>query len=1041
MINATNTISIPLLITHITAIMSLMASAHRSMKTKGKKEVLSPRSNASPGGSSCNDNINMSDEGFFKQQQQQHQAPVLPYGHDGSSPVIATVNKSQYRVSGGSPPSHTQQMHSQQQMHQHDINNRRGYIDGGMNYSPDTRGEYDQWQQQQQPRAPSPQYHHSQPYPPHPSQMMMQQQQPPYQQHQHNSYQQQQVSPHDGGNTYINNNGYQQQQYPQGGNQGYRPSPPHQPHQPPQVGRIPSRPRRQYDSFTKSPSEEKHEHKQKEQAFDPFASSPVNVPNNHTAAGYRANSPMFQNEALAAPHQNKGVGKRGEQSPQQAMLDDNANNFVYDIETEPVLAAHDFEYHTEKDEESAFDDDEVLQPLNDDGTSPSNLAGTANNNDNQTVSSEHALQGTPVKKKHQGDDSVQKTKRRHKGKSSKSKVIIDNVEDQVVHDNYAREESISSSLAGVGINESNVIPEINRVGSGGDGTRKNPRYAIHQNDNDGGDEDEESSISNNRQLATHKMRDIAAHARKFATDAASNSAESSASESDLPPDMPSSSRHAPQRDDKVVKSSWESKDDGKDNFGWGDDNAWGEIKKGSGNGSVEQGGKQPKYAKEDNNNNNIWADENNIAATFGTWGDQAGGTTTNNDGFGGNEGGSSKKENAKALEEWDKAEAEWREKSVKQNDEMQKPMPPLMSTTAAAATKSHPWKSNESLGFAEFEPDSTSLFGSVGGKEVDIRHSESASALSGPGAEEETDDDSIFEFDKGRKKKNTESENNPSDIFNKINRNLKTSRRALGQPTDSDALLDADRAAQHAGIQLSKSEASSALEEETKKKSISFVPETKNTVHTYVSAAESVSTKGTRSTYSSADDGKQSSVPLSEKIGRSADGRPQSLFPNYHHNDDDQDESTKDGSIETYGDSTLDSKSTYKSGYSHDDASTRRDDDEELNILDQVGLGIGSIAASLGGLFAAGQQDGQGQAKAQNGHNDRNRGAPSNGGGNQSVVTEDQESTYAESTAFSTHRTDLTETVMSDDHRTATESAQVRRHLYWRAPPASYAML
>ena len=94
-----------------------------------------------------------------------------------------------------------------------------------------------------------------------------------------------------------------------------------------------------------------------------------------------------------------------------------------------------------------------------------------------------------------------------------------------------------------------------------------------------------------------------------------------------------------------------------------------------------------------------------------------------------------------------------------------------------------------------------------------------------------------------------------------------------------------------------------------------------------------------------------------------------------------------------------------------------------------------------GGQKTQTQQDGQGQAKAQNGHNDRNRGAPSNGGGNQSVVTEDQESTYAESTAFSTHRTDLTETVMSDDHRTATESAQVRRHLYWRAPPASYAIV
>jgi len=975
--------------------MSLMASANRRIKEKGKKNVLASR------GSNANGHGN-SNDGFFKQQQQQQQHPISPYdmdsGNGNRSSPVATVNKSQYNVGGSpnrsmpqsnsqyhQPQQHMSQpqqaYHSQQPQMMNSNNTRRGYVGGGMND--------DQWQQQTAPPSPQPQYLH------------------PQQQHiQHPPSPRSSYQPYQAGREGNDPSTFDSATRYQGSYTNYL-SPRH-------PGRVPSKPRRRYDSFTDVPPEEEQQQmngkvQQEQQAFDPFAPSPVNVPHNQHNA--RTASPAYfqkgDNFLSSQPHQ------MNVDHPQSHMVD-NSDNFVYDntqaannneddlVAQQPVLGAADFEYHTEKDEDT-FDNSnrdqdtsfesstligqDIVQPLNNNSGRVSNLAvndmANMTENDNQTVNSEQALQGTPVKKKHSSPGDIVLKPKSGKSKKNKSKVIIDNVDENLVHplsdNNNHPDQSLSSDAA-----RANNIPNINRVGSGegNNNRRNNARYAIHSNNEDGDEttDDEDVVKNNNNRLATHKMRDIAAHARRFASTTVSSEG-SETSGGDLPPAMPSSTtKTSPQRIGN--SKSWDSKEGmNKNKFDWAQGaKEWDNVE--------EEGGKQPKYSKA--RESKSWDDD--IVPRTGTWGDQNSslfdGTSTQansamsssvglnafGEGMIGG-GGSSDKENgnsttstnARALAEWDRAEAEWRGNvSVGDEDKQTKQMPSLM---AGAATKNHPWKSNN-LSFEEFEPES-SVFGSVGGKEVDIRQSESASALTG--GDDETDDDSIFGGVTASSRGGASS-----DIFNQIEDNIKqadkSKSRALGiHPIGSDDRSEAEISAQRARdmqallkqVNSSHSEASaSAFEDEKKKrKSISF-GEANNTVHTYVAAAESSeSNDGTK--YTTDDD---DAIPLSEKIGRSekanakSNQRPQSMFPNYHNDDDDDDndESTiQEGSINTYDDSTLGDSVTYKSGMSHDDdeEEQKEEDGDELNLLDQVGFGMGALAASLGGLFDVGPED------------------------------------------------------------------------------------
>ena len=331
------------------------------------------------------------------------------------------------------------------------------------------------------------------------------------------------------------------------------------------------------------------------------------------------------------------------------------------------------------------------------------------------------------------------------------------------------------------------------------------------------------------------------------------------------------------------------------------------------------------------------------------------------------------------------------------------------------------------------------------------------------------DDDSIFKFETKKKKNSnkgavvagaavgvaaigataiavnhhqSQSSQNPTDIFNKINSGLKqagkTKSRALGiQPTESDGTNEhsqAEDSARHARdeallkqVQSSQSETSEAADdhqepmpapedpEDLKKKRISFVAEAENTVHTYVAAVESSSVDDT---LGDDDEVTQSSVSLSEKIGDlpQRSGQANGQFPpNYADNDDN----------DTYGDSTIGDSigdSTYKSGVSNDD----RQKDDDLNFIDHVGLGLGAVAATLGGLFGGGGgADNQANGGEKNGvTKDRSNSVGGDDVGIRSVCTEDEKSAYTEGEGDDTDTYGGESTAISTNHLREQPSAE-----------------
>ena len=93
---------------------------------------------------------------------------------------------------------------------------------------------------------------------------------------------------------------------------------------------------------------------------------------------------------------------------------------------------------------------------------------------------------------------------------------------------------------------------------------------------------------------------------------------------------------------------------------------------------------------------------------------------------------------------------------------------------------------------------------------------------------------------------------------------------------------------------------------------------------------------------------------------------------------------------------------TYKSGMSHDDDEEEQKEDE-LNLLDQVGFGMGALAASLGGLFDVGPEDVQTESNSESNKNDNNsKNARTNVGATESDNLNEIPLYDGESTAIST---------------------------------------
>ena len=410
------------------------------------------------------------------------------------------------------------------------------------------------------------------------------------------------------------------------------------------------------------------------------------------------------------------------------------------------------------------------------------------------------------------------------------------------------------------------------------------------------------------------------------------------------------------------------------------------------------------------------------------------------------------------LEEWDKAEAQWREtisavggraastslpSSPQQKIDRNSPRKP--------ANKSHPWSSDEQSMVFEGLDSRSSISRDLGLQSTDVESSKSI-----PSADEgDDDDDSIFAFGKkdiapstnehvlpvNAEPTQTEqcrvqsppSPHNPSDIFNKIKSGLKqadkTKNRARGiQGNESDGSYDPSETSNDARrvddentlakvLDSSTMQTSSTLHEETRKKEekknnrIKFAMDTQNTVHTYWAESEEDLSEIDKFDYVNNDDrdgsvgNKKTVQSTSTRTGKVAESNK-----SFRQTENDSLQEGSDNDNDTYGDSTIEDSITYKSGQSED---LRKKDLDEL-ILDHVDNAVTAVAATLGGLF------GVGLAQKQSAQSENNGSGGASGADNgRSVVTDDDTTTYdtdtyGESTAFTTLNTGTTRTAGSE---------------------------
>ena len=180
-----------------------------------------------------------------------------------------------------------------------------------------------------------------------------------------------------------------------------------------------------------------------EKAFDPFAPSPVNVPSS-SLQNSRSTSPYFNNDAGFPIQQHQEEQNHlGDSGGGSVLLEE--ENFVYDThqeeeDDEDLLDNntnehgmnhnnYDFEYHTDKDESSTLGSSSQKQQRVATITTPQGSVHSGLD-ENQTVSSEQALQGTPIRKKDGTTTLKPKSGKKHRRKGNKGKVIIDNVDEQ-----------------------------------------------------------------------------------------------------------------------------------------------------------------------------------------------------------------------------------------------------------------------------------------------------------------------------------------------------------------------------------------------------------------------------------------------------------------------------------------------------------------------------------------------------------------------------------------------------------------------------------
>lgn len=682
--------------------------------------------------------------------------------------------------------------------------------------------------------------------------------------------------------------------------------------------RLASRPRRGYDSFVGQPSmssedgvvlqnqnqrqqqqgrsaqyaqnqyhqqQQPTQHQQDDEAFDPFAPSPLTIPNS-ASQNMRA-SPMFQDDAGFQSQQQYPVQAYNEGSVQQqfrgyqseVMVDEygkeydggnytnhdgsemvtiEGNDFVYaedsyqyerddamkeDHQVSYVEEDKDFEYHTDMDEYGESGD--VVQPLNNgdaynqQGDEYYEEDAIARNNEEQTIDSERALSGTPIRKKERS-----KKSKNSKSGFSKGQVIIHNV----------------------GIHDS-----IEKV-DGSSGRGVNPRYAIHYSGSQ-----EEDTVDHSEQVVvpsmrghSHKYNEIVATARRFAND----SMDEWNTEQDANPGTPS--RNDPyvlhgrvqnedlrqhqlgeQHRNKKATNQVETDDDGFLNTRKvvlpqriGASSSWDNTSNGDGRRITSSKSWDAPQAE-------IVGDVSIHKKQRNVWNvDDYEGGTMHHQFIGASK--SWDQENAAnvfkddtadetALAEWDKAEAEWREKVVAKNDEVSNAN--KSDELPENKAKNLPWKNNGTGAI----PMQSMQF------DTDVNQDLS----------DYDDDDSIFAFEKQEKAKVPPIETDPVDIFQKISQGLKqadqTKHRALGIESDSEDIeqhqheVDTRGISPVAAVGVVGAAATAAVVYAVDKsnKNVAFAGEKENIIHTYlvpeVSNSASTGERGMPSTSESDD--------------------------------------------------------------------------------------------------------------------------------------------------------------------------------------------
>ncbi|KAK1744862.1 hypothetical protein QTG54_004153 [Skeletonema marinoi] len=587
----------------------------------------------------------------------------------------------------------------------------------------------------------------------------------------------------------------------------------------------PNRPRRGYDSYTDAPKEEQERFNQQyyksrqHHAPPPPPPPPPAMPPQRQQGGAAFNS--FAPSPHNAPNDASGSNNNNNMSP-----------YFQDSQDENMMDGGEYDYDITEDEEAYVNErSDMVAPIMAPRTPV--FSQPVDDEENETISSEVALNGNPTKKK--------------KEKKSKSDDAMD------------KPASVSD-----------------------------PRYGIHLtgSNNDGDDDDNSGEVEDGRASPDRQYNygDVAAHAGRYAAGSQPGS-------------------FAPKPIKATTKNPF---DDDEGSFGSNGRN----LPKRIGNANSWDGSER-KIAWQCNESNvpqrNMWEDDNSATMqkfdrNSKSW-DQENKTSFEQNLWAGSffgESGSQLKQNdggqppnQQTLAAWDKAEAEWQDKVSPARAQE----PPKDEELDSVLDKNYPWK-------AQQHDTSSAPTGYTGKTEVNMPVSDS----------EESDGDSLFEFEK-KKQNYTPNDNtsaDPNEAFSKISQGL--------QQAD-----DARNVAQN----LQGGESDEAFQNELKfrshqgptspSRSVAFVGEEGNKVHTYHVQQDHDHSGSDSGTYETRDDDDDETDGETLEDGDTID--------NYTLDD------------ATYGESTI--------GGTTIDTSRKPEDD--INIMDHVDHAVKAIGSALGG--------------------------------------------------------------------------------------------